>query len=377
MISDAPAIRFVHCRSGERVATATHGTGPTLVCPAWWVGHVERDWDGPEFRKFFSRLGEVCTVVRYDRPGVGLSSKALTEASLEHEVSILDDVVRAHGSERLSLLGISCGGPPSVRWAAEHPERVDGLVLCGTYARGSTLASERLQHALLDLVLAHWGAGARALSDVFMPDASREQRDRFTELQKIATDAASAARVLRLTYAMDVAADLAHVRAATTVIHRKRDRAIPFAAGHELALGIAGAELVPLDGRDHPIWMHDDATTIVVRALGGEARFQPGECALDADNRRLLRDGEPVELTALEFGVIEHLVHNDNRVVSRAELVETVWQQPHAGSNVVDAVVRTLRKKLGRFAPSIETVVGHGYRFQRFRAEAPRQPLPR
>jgi len=54
--------------------------------------------------------------------------------------------------------------------------------------------------------------------------------------------------------------------------------------------------------------------------------------------------------------------------VSRDELLDHVWKQPHAGSNVVDAVMRSIRSKLGRFAPSIETVVGHGYRFERFQS---------
>jgi DNA-binding response OmpR family regulator len=40
-----------------------------------------------------------------------------------------------------------------------------------------------------------------------------------------------------------------------------------------------------------------------------------------------------------------------------------IWNTPFTGSNKVEAVVRSLRKKLGPFAPSIETVTGHGYRF--------------
>jgi DNA-binding response OmpR family regulator len=156
------------------------------------------------------------------------------------------------------------------------------------------------------------------------------------------------------------------------VIHRKGDRAMPFRVGHELALGIRGAELRTLEGRDHVIWLQSDAADVVLSALGAEGEDVFDGCRLDADNRRLRRDGVDVELTALEFGVLEYLVQSQNRVVARSELVERVWKQPHAGSNVVDAVVRMLRKKLGRWAPSIETVVGHGYRFEGWRAEPAR-----
>ena len=51
--------------------------------------------------------------------------------------------------------------------------------------------------------------------------------------------------------------------------------------------------------------------------------------------------------------------------MSRAELREDVWDTSYdGGSNVVDAAVRSLRKKLGDHAPMIETVTGIGYRFR-------------
>lgn len=137
MSFDVPTIRFVQCGSGERVATATQGDGPLLVCPAWWVGHTERDFEIPEFRRFFSSLAKVARVVRYDRPGVGLSSAAKGPRNLEREVEILTDVIEAVGGERVSLLGISSGGPPAVEWAARHPERVEQLIACGVPERSA------------------------------------------------------------------------------------------------------------------------------------------------------------------------------------------------------------------------------------------------
>ena len=54
----------------------------------------------------------------------------------------------------------------------------------------------------------------------------------------------------------------------------------------------------------------------------------------------------------------------NGRVVTRDEMLAEIWNTPFAGSNKVDAVIGSLRKKLGAFAASIETVVGHGYRFR-------------
>jgi DNA-binding response OmpR family regulator len=61
--------------------------------------------------------------------------------------------------------------------------------------------------------------------------------------------------------------------------------------------------------------------------------------------------------------VIHRLTTQHGQIVTRDELLEKIWKTPFAGSNKVEAVIRTLRKKLGRFAASIETVTGHGYRF--------------
>jgi DNA-binding response OmpR family regulator len=68
-------------------------------------------------------------------------------------------------------------------------------------------------------------------------------------------------------------------------------------------------------------------------------------------------------VTPLEYGVMLALVRASGRVMIRDEMRAEVWRTSIAGSNKVEAVVRSLRKKLGAFAPSIETVTGYGYRF--------------
>jgi class 3 adenylate cyclase len=75
-------------------------------------------------------------------------------------------------------------------------------------------------------------------------------------------------------------------------------------------------------------------------------------------------DGDHLTLTRLEFQVLEFLMHRQGRAVSRDALRKQVWEHRGDGaSNVVDAVVKSLRKKLGPRASMIETVSGVGYRF--------------
>lgn len=99
------------------------------------------------------------------------------------------------------------------------------------------------------------------------------------------------------------------------------------------------------------------------RLVGGELGLAPS--ILDLAARELVLDGGRTPLTKLEFGLVQHLILNEGRAVSRAELLDEVWgYRESGGSNVVDAVVRGLRKKLGSHAGCIEAVSGIGYRYR-------------
>jgi Transcriptional regulatory protein, C terminal len=85
---------------------------------------------------------------------------------------------------------------------------------------------------------------------------------------------------------------------------------------------------------------------------------------LDVSRRQLAtRDGSRFNLTKLEFELMSYLSQRPNTVVTRDELLREVWKQPFGGSNVVDVVVRGLRRKLGGNAWVIGTVQGHGYQY--------------
>ena len=81
--------------------------------------------------------------------------------------------------------------------------------------------------------------------------------------------------------------------------------------------------------------------------------------------RELVLDEQRVGLTPLEFGVMQYLTERAGKAVSRADLLADVWGYDYeGGSNVVDVVVRSLRKKLGERATMIEAARGTGYRLR-------------
>jgi pimeloyl-ACP methyl ester carboxylesterase len=174
---DAPkqVVQFIRDAGGTRVAYAVVGEGPLILCPAWWVSHLERDWEHPGFRQFFARLAEGFRVVRYDRPGTGLSDRDVPPRTQASEVQLLATVADALGDPEFSIFAVSCAGPIALEYAARHPDRVRRMCLYGSFASGSDAATPELRDALAALVTAHWGLGSVALAAIFLPNASAQE----------------------------------------------------------------------------------------------------------------------------------------------------------------------------------------------------------
>ncbi|WP_084713191.1 response regulator transcription factor [Streptacidiphilus rugosus] len=103
--------------------------------------------------------------------------------------------------------------------------------------------------------------------------------------------------------------------------------------------------------------------TVLRRAAGPPE--QPvgrlGRLSVDAAARTVLRDGEPVELTATEFNLLAHLLQRPGQVFTREQLLAQVWGYAgYRDTRMVDVFVSQLRSKLGDASP-IRTVRGVGY----------------
>ncbi|MFI5221848.1 MAG: response regulator [Bacteroidia bacterium] len=85
---------------------------------------------------------------------------------------------------------------------------------------------------------------------------------------------------------------------------------------------------------------------------------------MNLDEKRVKRAGKNIDLTAKEFGLLEYLLRNKNKMVSRTEIAEKVWDiHFDTGTNVIDVYVNFIRKKIDKeFSPKlIHTMVGMGY----------------
>lgn len=303
MIS-APPTRFFELSGGRRVAYAIDGEGPPLVAVAWWVSHLEEDWAHAGFSRFFGALAEQHTVIRYDRPGTGLSDRQRAGVDLASEVELLAGLIDHLGLDRVDLLGIACAGPPAICYAARHPERVARLVFFGSYVRGSDVGPASMRDAMRGLVQAHWGIGSRALADLFAPELDADDRRALGRAQRRAATAEMAGRLLALTFDVDASVETRAVRAPALVLHRKGDRTIPFSAGRELAASLPDANLQTLEGDAHVPWYGDVDTAC--RAILGFLSGDESRARRRRGSERILRlegslwrarfDGEEVHL---------------------------------------------------------------------------------
>lgn len=97
----------------------------------------------------------------------------------------------------------------------------------------------------------------------------------------------------------------------------------------------------------------------------GSSLLEASGVAMDPDSRRATVHGEPLDLTAKEYDLLSYLVANAGRVISRDEIITSVWGGQHSmDSNVIEVFVCHLRNKIGDHNNTIiQTIRGVGYFF--------------
>jgi pimeloyl-ACP methyl ester carboxylesterase/DNA-binding CsgD family transcriptional regulator len=261
-----PRIRYCSTPAG-RVGYSTSGAGPALLLDSGWITDLRAQLELLSFGAFVERLAEQFTVIRYDKPGCGLSDRDGIDLSFDGQVAAALAVADAVGAGRLRLFGASQGGQLATAIAARHPDRVEALVLYGMCASGRDLAPAEVRKSIVALVRANWGLGLKALAGTFITDPTAEDLAGFTRFQRASASAEVAARLLEVYYETDVRDLLPQIRTRTAVLHREADRGTRFELGREVAALIPGATLIPLPGSSH-LFYHGEWPTIAETVTG-------------------------------------------------------------------------------------------------------------
>jgi pimeloyl-ACP methyl ester carboxylesterase/DNA-binding CsgD family transcriptional regulator len=258
-------IRYCATPAG-RVAYSTTGAGPALLCDSGWITHLRAQLDLLSYGSFVERLAEQFTVIRYDKPGCGLSDRDGIDLSFDAQVAAALAVADAVGAGRFRMFGASQGGQVAAAIAARHPDRTEALVLYGMCASGRDLAPAEVRDSIVALVRAHWGLGLKALAGAFVTDPTPQDLEGFARFQRATASAEVAARLLEVYYDTDIRALLPAVRARTAVLHRETDKGTRFELGREVAALIPGATLIPLPGSSH-LFYHGDWPAVLDATL--------------------------------------------------------------------------------------------------------------
>jgi DNA-binding SARP family transcriptional activator/pimeloyl-ACP methyl ester carboxylesterase len=279
-VAEPPPTQYVS-GGGVHLAFQTYGSGRTdiLMLPGF-VSHVERLWEEPKCRAFLSSLAEMGRLILLDRRGVGLSDRVGARPSVEATAQDIGTVLDAVGSRRAVLYGASEGGPACIKFAADHPDRVAGLILYASLAKGSAAAD--YPHALhadqFDLWLQHLvsGWGGSAGIETYAPSLAGDARTRawWAGLLRAASSPGAVKGVLEALRDTDVRHLLGRISVPTLVLHRRGDRAVRIGAGRYLASHIPQARFIELDGIDHWAFAGDQQALLdsIRPFVGGLAR---------------------------------------------------------------------------------------------------------
>ncbi len=283
-----PEIHYVP--SGDvHIAYQTLGDGPVdvLIVPGF-VSHLEVIWESPSLARTMRQFARVSRLILFDKRGVGLSDRVGYPPTLEHTMDDILAVLDAVGSERAVLFGFSEGGPNSLVFTAAHPERVLGLILYGTLAKG--LQSDDYPWALteeqhkkwLDWLVSVWGKPVPHA--YFAPSHADDQAlwDWFAKLLRLGSSPGGVQGVLNVLKDIDVRQILSSIHVPTLVIHRTGDQVMRLPAGRYLAEHIPGARFIELPGDDHWWWLGD-----VPAVMEPVARFLAELKSLPASDRSL------------------------------------------------------------------------------------------
>jgi pimeloyl-ACP methyl ester carboxylesterase len=277
--SDVPSVHYA--LSGEvNIAYQVLGDGPIdVVFIMGWVTHLEWAWRDPSFAAFLRRLASFSRLILLDKRGTGLSDPAPAMPTLEQRMDDVRAVMDAVHSRRAVLLGVSEGGPLCSLFAATYPERTEGLVMIGTYARRTRAddypwgPTREQREDFCREILEQWGGPVgideRAPSKAHDP----QFREWWSSYLRLGASPAAAVALTRMNAQIDIRHILPTVNVPTLVLHRTGDRCLRVEEGRYAASLVPGAEFVELPGEDHLPFVGDQHAMLdAIEQFLGRAR---------------------------------------------------------------------------------------------------------
>jgi pimeloyl-ACP methyl ester carboxylesterase len=259
-VQTIPRTRYT--KSGDtNIAYQVVGDGPRdLVYVPGFASNIDVMWEDPDTARFLGTLASFSRLIVFDKRGTGMSDAVPLDRlpTLEERMDDVRAVMDTVGSERAALMGHSEGGNMSILFAATYPDRCDGLILVGCYAKriwsedypwAPTPEDREVDIAQTER---NWGDPSQ-IPDWMAP--SRKKDPAFVEWLaryfRLAASPKAAAHLVRMNTAIDTRAVLPSIRVPTLCIYRTEDLDVLVDEGRWIASRIPDARFVEFPGQDH------------------------------------------------------------------------------------------------------------------------------
>jgi len=214
-----PETKFVSVGQ-DRVAYVVWGEGPAdVLFLANFGASVDAIWEHPGHLRWTRTLGARLRVIMLDHRGSGMSDSVPEprQGNLDDRIDDIFAVLDTVGVGRVSVLGEGDGALTAIKFAVEHPERVDKLVLQNGYAAGWAVDAPPEQiEELADTVRAVWGSGEAVA--IAVPHFA-DDLEFCARLERLGARPSAAAALTRNLAAMDLRPLLDKITAPTLVVY--------------------------------------------------------------------------------------------------------------------------------------------------------------
>lgn len=252
---------------GVNIAYQGIGDGPPdLVYVPGWVTNVEVMWEEPGLARFLRRLASFSRLITFDKRGIGLSDPVPVGelpdlgTRVEDLAAVMDDAE----SDRAVLFGHSEGGSTAVMFTATYPERVERLILFGSYAKRirsddypwAPTLEERLAES--EGYEQSWDDPVR-IAQYYAPSRSDDTAyiEWIGRWLRLSASPRAAAALNNASSHIDVTGVLPDIRVPTLLLYRLEDEDVKIEEGRYIASKIPRARFVELHGADHFFYAGD------------------------------------------------------------------------------------------------------------------------
>lgn len=268
-LMELPDIHFATTSDDVSIAYWSIGSGPALLIThnfGW--SHAEMEWTVPSMARFYTALAENHKLIRFDPRSTGMSDRKpgldFTMTGMGLDISAVTD---ACGVDQITLLGVNTMGPPAIEYAARHPDQVNHLILCDTYAKYAGSAHEKWVDAFLAVQHIEEGAAAGLEEALYRELLPPDEVDAFIAL----VAAAESLDIGEANNLWDAQPLLTRVLAPTLVLVSRPGRVATLEEARSLATGIPTAQLKSIDTAMVPYFGAAEAVLAAISSFLGTA----------------------------------------------------------------------------------------------------------